>query len=155
MKSFFEEFKKFAVKGNMIDLAIGVVIGAAFNKIVDVLVKSVITPPLGYLTAGVNIADMQWVLKAPITEADGTITAPGVVIGYGAFIEAMMDFLIVALTLFIVIKAVNSLKDRAEDEANNAVPTPKDIQLLSEIRDEMRRMNGGTISATAPTPTEA
>ncbi len=146
MKSFLEEFKKFAVKGNMIDLAIGVVIGAAFNQIVDVLVKKIITPPLGYLTTGVDLADMQWVLKAPITGADGKVTDPGVVIGYGAFLEAMLDFFIVALTLFIVIKAVNTLKDRAEDEENKSVPTPKDIQLLSEIRDEMRRMNGGAAS---------
>jgi large conductance mechanosensitive channel len=143
MMNFVNEFKKFAVKGNMIDLAVGVVIGAAFNKIVDVLVKKVITPPLGYLTTGVDLADMVWVLKGPVKAADGTITDPGVVIGYGAFIEAMVDFLIVALTLFIVIKAVNTLKEKAEDEANQTVPTPKDIQLLSEIRDEMRRMNGG------------
>ncbi|MFK8164334.1 MAG: large-conductance mechanosensitive channel protein MscL [Lewinella sp.] len=145
MTKFIHEFKKFAVKGNMIDLAIGVVIGAAFNKIVDVLVKKIITPPLGYLTAGVDLADMAWVLKAPEKAADGTVIDPGVVIGYGAFIEAMMDFLIVALTLFIVIKAVNTLKEKAEDEANKTVPTPRDIQLLSEIRDEMRQMNGGTL----------
>ena len=150
MKNFFNEFKKFAVKGNMIDLAIGVVIGAAFNKIVDVLVKSIITPPLGYLTAGVNLVDMHWVLKAPVKAVDGTIIDPGVILGYGAFVEAMMDFLIVALTLFIVIKAVNTLKEQAEDEANQTVPTPKDIELLSEIRDEMRRMNGGA-EKEAPT----
>ena len=143
MKKFLNEFKKFAVKGNMIDLAIGVVIGAAFNRIVDVLVKKIITPPLGYLTAGVDLADMNWVLKEPVKAADGTITDPGVVLGYGAFVEAMMDFLIVALTLFIVIKAVNTLKEKAEDEDDKTVPTPKDIQLLSEIRDEMRQMNGG------------
>lgn len=143
MINFIQEFKKFAVKGNMIDLAIGVVIGAAFNRIVDVLVKKIITPPLGYLTAGVNLADMELVLKAPVSNADGEVTDPGVVIGYGAFLEAMMDFLIVALTLFVVIKAVNTLKDKAEDEENKTVPTPKDIQLLSEIRDEMRQLNNG------------
>lgn len=137
----FQEFKKFAVKGNMIDLAIGIIIGAAFNKIVDVLVKKIITPPLGYLTAGVDLAELEWVIKAPEMAADGSITTPGVVLGYGFFIEAMIDFMIVAFTLFIVIKFINSLKDKAEDEANKEVPTPKDIQLLSEIRDEMRRMN--------------
>jgi large conductance mechanosensitive channel len=108
-----------------------------------VLVKKIITPPLGYLTAGVDLADMKWVLKDAVKAADGTVTDPGVEIGYGAFIEAMMDFFIVALTLFIVIKAVNTLKEKAEDEQNKSVPTPKDIQLLSEIRDEMRQMNGG------------
>lgn len=154
MNKFIQEFKKFAVKGNMIDLAIGVVIGAAFNKIVDVLVKKIITPPLGYLTAGVDLADMVWVLKEPIKAADGTVTDPGVVLGYGAFIEAMMDFLIVALTLFIVIKAVNTLKEKAEDEENKAVPTPKDIQLLSEIRDEMRQLNGGAPKKAPATGTQ-
>jgi len=143
MNNFFKEFKEFAVKGNMIDLAVGVVIGAAFNQIVDVLVKKIISPPLGYLTTGVELADMTWVLKDPVKAADGTVIDPGVVLGYGAFIEAMMDFLIVGLTLFIVIKAVNTLKEKAEDESNHTVPTPKDIQLLSEIRDEMRLMNGG------------
>lgn len=150
MSNFFQEFKKFAVKGNMIDLAIGVVIGAAFNRIVDVLVKKIITPPLGYLTAGVNLADLELVLKKPLTNAEGEVTDPGVVIGYGAFMEAMMDFFIVALTLFVVIKAVNSLKDKAEDEANKTVPTPKDIQLLSDIRDEMRRMNNGSAEKKQP-----
>jgi large conductance mechanosensitive channel len=151
MKNFFNEFKKFAVKGNMIDLAIGVVIGAAFNKIVDVLVKKIITPPLGYLTSGVDLADMAWTLKEPVIAADGTITNPGVVLGYGAFIEAMMDFLIVALTLFIVIKAVNTLKEKAEDEGDKTVPTPKDIQLLSDIREEMRKMNGRISKEASPT----
>ncbi|MEM9526347.1 MAG: large-conductance mechanosensitive channel protein MscL [Bacteroidota bacterium] len=142
----FQEFKKFAVKGNMIDLAIGIIIGAAFNKIVDVLVKNIITPPLGYLTAGVDLGDLKWVIETPVTAADGTVTSPGVVLEYGLFIEAMIDFLIVAFTLFIVIKFINSLKDKAEDEANAEVPTPKDIQLLSEIRDEMRRMNAPAAS---------
>ncbi|TXF87726.1 large-conductance mechanosensitive channel protein MscL [Neolewinella aurantiaca] len=141
MSKFLQEFKNFAVKGNMVDLAIGVVIGAAFNKIVDVLVKKIITPPLGYLTAGVDLTDMELVLKEPVTAADGTVTDPGVVIGYGFFLEAMVDFLIVALTLFFVIKVINQLKEKAEDEKNATVPTPKDIQLLSDIRDEMRKMN--------------
>ncbi|MEO0732865.1 MAG: large-conductance mechanosensitive channel protein MscL [Bacteroidota bacterium] len=141
MKNLLQEFKKFAVKGNMIDLAIGIIIGAAFNKIVDVLVKQVITPPLGYLTAGVDLADLKWIVRVPEKAADGTVIDPGVVIGYGLFLQAMMDFLIVAFTLFVVIKFINSLKDQAENEANKQVPTPKDIQLLAEIRDEMKKMN--------------
>ena len=140
--NFFQEFKKFAVKGNMIDLAIGVVIGTAFNKIVDVLVKKIITPPLGYVMAGIDLTDLEIVLKEPIVAADGTVTNPGVVIGYGFLLEAFIDFLIVALSLFFVVKLINSLKDKAEDEQNKEIPTPKDIQLLSEIRDEMRRLNG-------------
>lgn len=143
MAKFWQEFKNFAVKGNMVDLAVGIIIGAAFNKIVDVLVKQIIMPPLGYLTAGVDMSELAWVLSAPTTNEAGEVTDPGVVIGYGALIEATVDFLIVALTLFFVIRVVNSLKEKAEDEKNPEVPTPKDIQLLSDIRDEMRRMNGG------------
>ena len=138
MGKFFNEFKKFAVKGNMIDLAIGIIIGAAFNKIVDTLVKHIIGPPLGLLTAGVELSNLKWVIRAPEKAADGTVIDPGVVIGYGLFLEALMDFLIVALTLFLVIRFINSLKERAENEQDATVPTPKDIQLLSEIRDEMR-----------------
>lgn len=145
MKSLFQEFKKFAVKGNMIDLAVGVIIGASFNKIVDVLVKKIITPPLGFLTSGTELAEWQWVIKAPETAQDGTVIDPGVVIGYGYLLESFIDFFLVALTLFVVIKFINSLKDKAEDEGNTEVPTPKDIQLLSEIRDEMKKMNGGEV----------
>lgn len=142
MKKFFQEFKNFAVKGNMVDLAIGIIIGAAFNKIVDVMVKKIIMPPLGYLTAGSAMSELTLVLKEPVKAADGTVTDPGIVIGYGELLEAMMDFFIVALTLFFVIRFINSLKEQAQDEANPTVPTPKDILLLSEIRDEMRKMNG-------------
>ena len=141
MAGFFQEFKKFAVKGNMIDLAVGIIIGAAFNKIVDVLVKQIITPPLGYLTAGVEMHDLKWVIAPRQLNEAGEVIDPGVVIGYGLFLEAMIDFLIVALTLFVVIRFINSLKDKAEDDKDVTVPTPKDIQLLSEIRDEMRTMN--------------
>lgn len=138
--NFFKEFKEFAVKGNMIDLAIGVVIGASFNKIVDTLVKFVITPPLGYLTSGVDISDLQVVLKEPITE-NGEVVREGVIIQYGLFLEAAIDFLIVALTIFIVIKLVNSLRNKAEDEENTEIPTPKNIQLLADIRDQMKQTN--------------
>lgn len=139
---FFEEFKKFAIKGNMVDLAIGIIIGAAFNKIVTVLVEKIIMPPLGYLTAGVDMKELKWIIKAPEKDATGAVLDPGVVIGYGAFLEALMDFGIVALTLFFVVRVINSMKEKAEDETNKTVPTPKDIQLLAEIRDEMRAFNG-------------
>jgi large conductance mechanosensitive channel len=148
-KNSIREFKNFAVKGNMVDLAIGIIIGAAFNKIVDVLVKKIIAPPLGYLTSGIDLTELQLVLAEPVVAADGTVTSPGVVVGYGFLIEAMIDFLIVAITLFFVIRLINSLKEKAEDEKNEEVPTPKDIQLLSDIRDEMRKMNGGAAGKRA------
>ena len=150
MAGFFTEFKKFAVKGNMIDLAVGVVIGASFNKIVDVLVKQVITPPLGYLTTGIEMSELAWVIREPTTGPDGEVIDPGVVIGYGLFLETLIDFFIIALVLFIIIRAINSLRDRAEDTGNAEVPTPKDIQLLTDIRDEMRRMNEAPPAATQP-----
>ena len=125
----------------MIDLAIGVIIGAAFNKIVDTLVKNVITPPLGYLTSGVDISDLKIVMREPELNAAGELIRQGVVIEYGIFLEACIDFLIVALTIFVVVKAVNILRRDAEDEKNPKVPTPKDIVLLSEIRDQMKETN--------------
>ena len=150
MPGFFTEFKKFAVKGNMIDLAVGVVIGASFNKIVDVLVKQVITPPLGYLTTGIEMSELAWVIKEPKTGPDGEVIDPGVVIGYGLFMETLIDFFIIALVLFVIIRGINSLRERAEDPGNAEVPTPKDIQLLTDIRDEMRRMNEAPPAATQP-----
>ncbi|MGB3547745.1 MAG: large-conductance mechanosensitive channel protein MscL [Saprospiraceae bacterium] len=138
--SFLKEFKEFAIRGNMVDLAVGVVIGASFNKIVDTLVKFVITPPLGYLTSGVDISDLQFVLREPVTEG-GEVVREGVIIQYGLFLEAMIDFFIVALTIFIVIKLINTLRNKAEDEGNKEVPTPKNIQLLADIRDQMKQTN--------------
>lgn len=136
-----QEFKEFAVKGNMIDLAVGVVIGTAFNKIVDTLVKYVVTPPLGYLTSGSDISDLKVVMKDPVLDAAGNVIDPGVIIEYGIFLEACIDFLIIALTIFLVIKAINSLRREAEDESNQKVPTPKDIELLADIRDQMKETN--------------
>lgn len=150
MAGFYHEFKKFAVKGNMVDLAVGVVIGSSFNKIVDVLVKQVITPPLGYLTAGIELADMAWVIEPPVKDAEGEIVDPGVVIGYGLFLEAFIDFLIIAFTLFIVIRLINSLRERADDPEDKTVPTPKDIQLLTEIRDEMKKQGGSAPPTASP-----
>ena len=135
MASLLQEFRKFAVKGNMIELAVGIIIGAAFNKIVDSLVKNIITPPLGYLTAGVDFTELNLVLKPPVKDAAGEIVEQGVVIGYGLFLQAFIDFLIVAFVLFLIIRGINSMKEKAEDPKNTEVPTPKDIQLLSEIRD--------------------
>ncbi len=136
-----QDFKEFAVKGNMVDLAIGVIIGASFNKLVDTLVKNVITPPLGFLTSGVDIGDMQWVLRAPETNPAGEVVRQGVIIQYGLFLEACIDFFIVAFTIFIVVKGINALRNKAEDEKNTEIPTPKNIQLLAEIRDQMSKTN--------------
>jgi large conductance mechanosensitive channel len=128
---FVKEFKEFAVKGNVVDLAVGVIIGAAFGKIVTSLVSDVIMPPIGYLTGGVDFADKKIVL----TPADATAKVDEVAIHYGLFINAIIQFLIIALCIFVVIKAINALKKK-EEEAPSAPPAPsKEEVLLAEIRD--------------------
>ncbi len=92
-------------------------------------------------------------IKTPTVGPEGEVIDQGVVIGYGLFLEATIDFLIIALTLFIIIRFVNSLRDKAEDAGDKTVPTPKDIQLLTDIREEMKKMNGG--ASPAPTPNQA
>ena len=135
-KGFWNDFKAFAIKGNMIDLAVGVVIGAAFNKIIDAIVKGLISPPLGYLTGGIDLGDKAWVLVTPDYGAEGEpVENTGLVIKYGMALEAGIDFLIIALTIFVAVRFIKRLRDKAEDPQDTSVPTPKDIQLLSEIRD--------------------
>ena len=112
-----KEFKEFAVKGNMIDIAIGVIIGAAFNKLVDVLVKDIILPPLSLLTGGIHWGNKKLVLKEAVTQAD-TVLTEEIAIGYGKFIDATMDFLIIGFTIFLVVKMMNKLRAKAEDPKN-------------------------------------
>lgn len=137
MRSFFKEFKEFAVKGNVIDLAVGVVIGSAFNKIVSSLVKDIIMPPFGLLWGNSALSNYKWVLKDAVN-VNGTIISEEVAITYGQFFGSCLDFMIIAFSIFLVIKFINSLKRKAEDETEVSVPTPKDIQLLSEIRDLLK-----------------
>ncbi|MDZ4742995.1 MAG: large-conductance mechanosensitive channel protein MscL [Verrucomicrobiota bacterium] len=105
---FIQEFKEFAVKGNAIDMAVGVIIGAAFNKIVNSIVSDLIMPPLGYLIGGVDFKNLQYVLKEATTDAAG-VAIPAVAIRYGMFINTVIEFLIIALTVFIVIKMMNKV----------------------------------------------
>ena len=135
------EFKEFAVKGNMIDIAIGVIIGASFNKVVDALVKQVFMPPLSYLTNGVSFGDSKFVLQEVIVGEDGMILADEIAIGYGKFIEASVDFFIIALTVFMVVKLMNRLKKKAEDTNDVTVTTPKDIELLSRVTELLEEQN--------------
>lgn len=143
MNKFFKEFKEFAVKGNLIDMAIGIIIGTAFNKIVSSLVKDIIMPPFGMLMGNKDFSQYKWVLKPKELAADGKVLAEEVAVNYGLFFEAILDFTIIALSIFIVIKAINALRRKAEDEKETSVPTPKDIQLLAEIRDLMKEQVEG------------
>ena len=133
-----QEFKQFAVKGNMIDMAVGIIIGGAFGKIVASLVNDVLMPPLGLLIGGVDFTDLKATLKpASVNELGEAI--PAVTLNYGTFIQTAIDFLIIALVVFMLIKAINSLKKK-EEAAPAAPPAPtKDQQLLTEIRDLLKK----------------
>ncbi len=133
--SFVAEFKKFALRGNVVDLAVGVVIGAAFGKIVTSLVDNIIMPPIGWLIGGIDFSDWKWVLKP----ADAVAKKAEVAIQYGVFINVLIQFLIVAIAIFIVVKAINRLT-RREEEAP-AAPAA-DVVLLTEIRDLLRSQQG-------------
>ena len=135
MTKFLKDFREFAVKGNVIDLAIGIIIGTAFNKIIQSLVHDVIMPPFGLLWGDKDFTKYKWVLEPGRVDAEGTVIAEEVAITFGNFLAVTVDFLIVALVVFMVIKLINATKRKAEDPQNTEVPTPKDIQLLTEIRD--------------------
>jgi len=135
------EFRDFAMRGNVVDLAVGVIIGGAFGKIVSVLVEKVMMPPLGLLLGGIDFADKKWVMQSAIMEAD-KVVKPEVALGYGEFINAMIQFVIVAWALFLVIKTMNRLKKKQEAAPAAPAapaPTPEDIQLLREIRDLLKK----------------
>ncbi|MBV7267688.1 large conductance mechanosensitive channel protein MscL [Winogradskyella luteola] len=136
-----KEFKEFAVKGNMMDMAIGIIIGAAFNKVIDVLAKQVLLPPLSLLSDDVNFQDKKLVLRDAVTDASGTITTSEVAIAYGALFEVFLDFIIIGFTVFIVVKAMNRLRNKAQDTKDETVVTPKDIELLSDLKHLMEEQN--------------
>ncbi len=138
----FKEFKEFAIKGNMIDMAVGIIIGTAFNKVVDVLVKQVVLPPLSMLTNGINFADRRIILREGIDAAqEGAVEVKEVAIGYGALVEALLDFVIIGFTIFLVVKFMNSFRRKAQDPKDKTVETPKEIQLLSDLTDLMQEQN--------------
>lgn len=140
-KSLLQEFKEFAVRGNLLDLAIGIIIGTAFTRIVNSLVQSVIMPALGMIVGNFDFKQLQWVLKPAETDATGTVVQEAVIVKYGEFIQALTDFLIIAIIVFIVVKVLNTWKNEAEDPKNPEVKTPKDIQLLTDIRDLLKEQN--------------
>jgi large conductance mechanosensitive channel len=138
-----KEFKEFAVRGNVVDMAVGIIIGAAFGKIVASLVADVMMPPIGVLVGGIDFSNLALTIKK------ATGAAPAVVIGYGKFIQSIVDFAIVAFAIFMVIKAINSLK-REKEETPKAPPEPSaQEQLLTEIRDLMKGRERGTASIPA------
>lgn len=128
-----QEFKEFAVKGTVVDMAVGVIIGAAFGKIVSSFVSDVVMPPIGVLVGGVDFS------KLAVTLQEATAAAPAVVISYGKFIQTVVDFTIVAAVIFMVIKGINSMKKKAaESPATPAAPPAQEV-LLTEIRDLLKK----------------
>ncbi len=135
-----KEFKDFAVKGNMVEMAIGIIIGAAFKDVVDVIVKNIMLPPLTMLTDGINFANRKVVLREGYIDPTGNEIAE-VDIGYGQLIEVAIDFLVISLVVFIIVKLMNRVRDRGEDHNDPTVKTPKDIELLAKMNELLEEQN--------------
>lgn len=141
MQKMLQEFKTFAMRGNVIDMAVGIIIGGAFGKIVSSVVGDIVMPAIGLLVGGVNFTDLKITLKEPVTDAAGAITSPAVTINYGQFLQVTFDFVIVAFAVFLLIKLINRLT--AKKEAAPATPpappvVSDDVKLLTEIRDLLK-----------------
>ena len=145
MKKFLSEFKEFAMRGNVIDMAIGVVIGGAFGKITTTLVDGIIMPLISIITGGVDFTAWKWVLKAEVSElVDGvpTVVTPEVAVRYGDLISVILNFIIIALVIFLMIKGMNKLHKKEEEEpAPEAPAAPTSEELLGEIRDLLKEQN--------------
>lgn len=137
--SFFKEFKEFATKGNVMDLAVGIIIGSAFGKIVSSLVADIIMPPIGLIVGGIKFTDLKLGLKDAVVDGSGTVIKEAVTLNIGNFIQTAFDFLIIAGAIFLLVKAMNKL-NRKEPKEPPTPPTPsKEVQLLTEIRDLLQK----------------
>jgi large conductance mechanosensitive channel len=143
MKKYIREFKEFAVKGNVVDLAVAVIIGGAFGKIVSSLVADVVMPLIGVLLGGVNFAGIKLVLKKAVLDGNGVITKTAVTMNIGAFIQNIFDFLIIAIVIFLMVKIIGRLKRQLikEEAKDDTAPVSltKDQELLVEIRDLLKK----------------
>jgi large conductance mechanosensitive channel len=139
-----QEFKQFAMRGNVVDMAVGIIIGAAFGKIVESLVKDLIMPPIGMLLGKVDFANLFVVLRegsnpGPYLSVDAAQKAGAVTFNYGVFINTCISFIIVAFAVFMLIRAINRLKQKEAEAPAAPVPTPEDVLLLREIRDSLKK----------------
>lgn len=137
MASFLKEFKDFAMKGNVIDMAVGVIIGAAFGKIVSSLVDDIIMPLVGVATGGMNFTDYKFVIQKAVMDGQ-TVVTPEVSLNWGTWVQTVVDFIIVAFCIFVAIKFVNKMKRSKEEEPAPAPEPTKEEQLLTEIRDLLK-----------------
>ena len=145
MKKFFEEFKTFAMRGNVIDMAVGVVIGGAFGKITTSIVNDIIMPLISMITGGIDFSQWKWVLKEAVLNPDGTEAAVEVAVNFGNTIAIILDFIIIAFAVFCMVKGLNSLHRKKEEpapdpepEVEPAPPAPTAEDLLTEIRDLLK-----------------
>lgn len=137
MGNILQEFKTFAMRGNVIDMAVGIIIGGAFGKIVSSIVGDIIMPAVGLLIGGVNFTDLKIILKHAVMEGNKVI-APAVSINYGNFLQVTFDFIIIAFSIFLLVKGINSLNKKKEEVPAAPVAPPADVQLLTEIRDLLK-----------------
>ena len=145
MSNFLKEFKEFAMKGNAVDMAVGVIIGAAFGKIVSSLVNDIIMPLIGVVTGGINFTDYKWVIQKAVMDGQ-EVLKPEVSMNWGAWVQTVVDFLIVAFCIFVMIKFINNLRKKTEKEqleeaaapAPDPAPTKEEV-LLTEIRDLLKQ----------------
>ncbi len=147
MKKFLEEFKAFAMRGNVIDMAVGVVIGGAFGKITNSVVNDIIMPLISMLTGGIDFSAWKWVLKAAVMEG-GEVVTPEVAVNYGNLIAVILDFIIIAFAVFCMVKAINKMHDKlskpepeAEPETEEDPEPTKEELLLAEIRDLLKEQS--------------
>lgn len=137
--SFIKDFKDFAMKGNVIDMAIGVIIGAAFGKIVSSLVDDIIMPLVGVATGGINFTDYKWVIQPEVKDAAGEVITPLVSLNWGTWIQTVVNFLIVAFCIFVMIRFMQRMRRKQEVEVEAAAEVPsKEEELLTEIRDLLK-----------------
>ena len=138
MGKFIQEFKEFALKGNVMDMAVGIIIGGAFGKIITSLVNDIIMPPIGLIT-GNSFSDAKYVLRPAELDAAGETVKEAIELNWGNFVQTTVDFFIIALCIFLMIKAMNAFRKKEEAAPEAPAATPEDIELLREIRDELKR----------------
>ncbi len=139
---FLKDFKDFAMRGNVLDMAVGVIIGGAFGKIVTSLVNNVIMPLLGNVIGGIDFTSLKWTLAPEVIDAEGNVVSAGVEVEYGIFLQNTLDFIIIAFCVFVMVRMVNKLiKSKKKENKPAVVETPADVKLLTEIRDLLREQN--------------
>lgn len=141
MSNFLTDFKNFAMKGNVIDMAVGVIIGGAFGKIVTSLVNDVFMPAVGLLMGGINFKELKWVIKPEVKDAAGAVISPEATLNYGNFIQTTVDFIIIAFCIFLFIRLIGKLSRKKEEVPAPPAPAPEpsaEEKLLTEIRDLLK-----------------